>query len=64
MGSPDFFLHTKHLSVSLEIPLKDFRGQGFRGFVPNKRGHRSVNRVRLLLWATMAARTITLFTLH
>ena len=28
MGSPDFFLYAKHLSVSLEIPLKDFRGQG------------------------------------
>ena len=25
MGSPDFFLYAKHLSVSLEIPLKDFR---------------------------------------
>ena len=23
----DFFLYTKHLSVSLEISLKDFRGQ-------------------------------------
>ena len=28
MGSPDFFLYVKHLSVFLEIPLKDFRGQG------------------------------------
>jgi len=27
-------------------------------FVPNKRGRRSVNRVRLLLWATMAARSL------
>ena len=24
MGSPDFFLYEKHLSVFLEIPLKDF----------------------------------------
>ena len=28
MGSPDYFLYAKHMSVSLEIPLKDFRGQG------------------------------------
>ena len=33
MGSPDFFLYAKHMSVSLEIPLKDFRGQYSRQVV-------------------------------
>ena len=38
MGSPDFFLYAKHFSVSLEIPSKDFRGQG--SLVPGAREKR------------------------
>ena len=40
MGSPDYFLYAKHMSVSLEIPLKDFRGQvvsGIKGRVACQR---------------------------
>ena len=47
MGSPDFFLYAKHLSVSLEIPLKDFRGQGSPYSVPS-RAHLAVSTERVL----------------
>ena len=46
MGSPDFFLYAKHLSVFLEIPLKDFRVQGSHS--GPSRAHLAVSTERVL----------------
>ena len=46
MGSPDFFLYAKHLSVSLEIPLKDLGVRGAHS-VPS-RAHLAVSTERVL----------------